>query len=353
MSRTYQSDNDGISNSTLNLSTGETSEEASQRDQESEEAEEENTYERRWLAQPVPARRTRKPTRPREKRPEDFSRLEEEDPQSRPHPFRKQSGEAEEEDPYERRCSAQPVSARRRRKVLSYHEESFDRISDLEEDDNPQLSTHALKKKPNLVHLERRERRRVDELGPFPVADPDSPTHNNTLRLRSDIYRQTLQASAFPPQGIPGSRTQGSLPSPGPSRVANMQRISGYPMSNGPSNNIVEEYLSPIHDAYTGDFQDFRRLTDSEKQDVIAREAEDYGLEKPQGWNVSFHYNPHVEYHHFGSSHPMKPWRLTLTKQLVLSYGLEYTMDLYEPRPATFKELAIFHDREYLSYLSE
>lgn len=130
-------------------------------------------------------------------------------------------------------------------------------------------------------------------------------------------------------------------------------RVPGYGSSARPSNNIVEEYLSPVNDVYTGDFQDFKRLTDSEKQEVIAREAEEYGLEKPQGYNVSFHYNPHVEYHHFGSSHPMKPWRLTLTKQLVLSYGLEYTMDLYEPRPANFNELSIFHDREYLSYLSE
>jgi histone deacetylase HOS2 len=130
-------------------------------------------------------------------------------------------------------------------------------------------------------------------------------------------------------------------------------RVSGYSMSNGPSNNIVEEYLSPVNDVYTGDFQEFKTLTDKEKQEVIAREAEEHGLEKPLGWNVSFHYNPHVEYHHFGSSHPMKPWRLTLTKQLVLSYGLEYTMDLYEPRPASYDELAIFHDREYLSYLRE
>lgn len=130
-------------------------------------------------------------------------------------------------------------------------------------------------------------------------------------------------------------------------------RASGYSSSSRPSNNIVEEYLSPVNDVYTGDFQDFKRLTDSEKQEVIAREAEEYGLERPHGYNVSFHYNPHVEYHHFGSSHPMKPWRLTLTKQLVLSYGLEYTMDLYEPRPANLNELNIFHDREYLSYLSE
>lgn len=133
--------------------------------------------------------------------------------------------------------------------------------------------------------------------------------------------------------------------------LSNM-RTPGYIPSNGPANNIVQEYLSP-DDAYPASFQDFKAMTDAEKIEVIAREAEEHGLERPKGWNVSFHYNPHVEYHHFGSSHPMKPWRLTLTKQLVLAYGLEYTMDLFEPRPANFNELAIFHDREYLSYLSK
>jgi histone deacetylase HOS2 len=117
-------------------------------------------------------------------------------------------------------------------------------------------------------------------------------------------------------------------------------------------NNIVQEYLSP-NDAYEEDFSAFKTLTDAEKIEVIEREAQDNGLERPRGWKVSFHYNPHVEYHHFGSSHPMKPWRLTLTKQLVVAYGLEYTMDLYTPRPANFNELALFHDREYLEYLSK
>ncbi|KAF2875877.1 putative histone deacetylase [Massariosphaeria phaeospora] len=123
-------------------------------------------------------------------------------------------------------------------------------------------------------------------------------------------------------------------------------------MNGHSSNSIVEEYLPP-NDFPVVDFQDFKRLSDADKQKVIRREAEEYGLEKPQGYSVSFHYNPHVEYHHFGSSHPMKPWRLTLTKELVLAYGLEYTMDLYEPRPASFEELAVFHDREYLSFLSK
>lgn len=147
---------------------------------------------------------------------------------------------------------------------------------------------------------------------------------------------------------LTGIRSESSVSSVGSlnPRFAGM-RVAGYSPPNGPPNNIVEEYMSP-NDGYVEDFEAFKVLTDAEKRDVIAREADENGLERPVGWNVSFHYNPHVEYHHFGSSHPMKPWRLTLTKQLVLSYGLEYTMDLYEPRPASFDELAIFHDRDYL-----
>ncbi|KAI0610113.1 Histone deacetylase [Pyrenophora tritici-repentis] len=125
---------------------------------------------------------------------------------------------------------------------------------------------------------------------------------------------------------------------------------SGYIHSNGPANNIVQEY-SPF-DTYVASYQDFKVLSNSEKQEVIKNEVEENGLERPKGWNVSFHYNPHVEYHHFGSSHPMKPWRLTLTKQLVVAYGLEYTMDIYSPRPASMDELALFHERTYLDYLS-
>ncbi|OCK98821.1 histone deacetylase [Cenococcum geophilum 1.58] len=126
-------------------------------------------------------------------------------------------------------------------------------------------------------------------------------------------------------------------------------RVDAPGPSNGSSNKIVEEWMSP--DNYVEDYQAFKLLSNQEKELVIRKEAEEYGIERPQGYNVSFHYNPHVEYHHFGSSHPMKPWRLTLTKQLILAYGLEYTMELHEPRPASFDELAIFHDREYLDFL--
>lgn len=167
--------------------------------------------------------------------------------------------------------------------------------------------------------------------------------------MKGDVNRWIAQGAPVKLKG-PGNKTQVVDIDPVQFRAKMRAQSYASPM-NGHSNNIVEEYLSP-NDVFTDDFSVFKHLNDDEKRSVIQREAEEFGMEKPQGYSVSFHYNPHVEYHHFGSSHPMKPWRLTLTKQLVLAYGLEYTMELYEPRPASFDELAIFHDREYLSFLS-
>ena len=85
----------------------------------------------------------------------------------------------------------------------------------------------------------------------------------------------------------------------------------------------------------------------------ILKEVETSEIERPRGYIVSFHYNGQVEHHHFGRSHPMKPWRLVLTKQLILAYGLQYAMDLYHTREATKQELADFHNQEYLDFLEK
>lgn len=86
---------------------------------------------------------------------------------------------------------------------------------------------------------------------------------------------------------------------------------------------------------------------------AIGRAALENGIERPRTHNVSFHYNAAVEQHHFGRSHPMKPWRLQLTKQLILSYGLQYAMDCYSTRVATKAEMAEFHKEEYLEFLQQ
>ena len=100
------------------------------------------------------------------------------------------------------------------------------------------------------------------------------------------------------------------------------------------------------------DIERWRGFTPAQQQAIIEYEADHNGIERPRGHTVSFHYNPRVEAHHFGRNHPMKPWRLTLTKQLILSYGLHYAMDLFESRKATKEELATFHNRDYLDFLS-
>lgn len=96
----------------------------------------------------------------------------------------------------------------------------------------------------------------------------------------------------------------------------------------------------------------WRHLSSREQEAMIEKEADLNGIERPKSHTVSFHYNPRVEAHHFGKNHPMKPWRLTLTKQLVLSYGLHYAMDLFESRPATKDEIGAFHHPDYLDFLS-
>lgn len=74
---------------------------------------------------------------------------------------------------------------------------------------------------------------------------------------------------------------------------------------------------------------------------------------RPKGYAVSWHYNPEVERYHFGPSHPMKPWRLKLTKQLILGYKMDTAMDCYISRAATKEEMAEFHKEDYLSFLQK
>ncbi|KAH0281512.1 histone deacetylase, partial [Aureobasidium melanogenum] len=103
-------------------------------------------------------------------------------------------------------------------------------------------------------------------------------------------------------------------------------------------------------------------LNDSEEEhaerqrtlrDKIMQQVEENGIERPQGYNVSYHYNRRVENMHFGRTHPMKPWRLTLTKHLVMGYGLQFAMDNYDALPASKETVAAFHDQDYVEFLSK
>lgn len=55
----------------------------------------------------------------------------------------------------------------------------------------------------------------------------------------------------------------------------------------------------------------------------------------------------------FQERHPMKPHRLTLTNALVMGYGLDKQIhNIYDPRPATQEELEMYHDHDYIEFLS-
>lgn len=50
----------------------------------------------------------------------------------------------------------------------------------------------------------------------------------------------------------------------------------------------------------------------------------------------------------------MKPHRLTLTNALVLGYGLDKRLhNIYDVRRATREELEVYHDSDYIDFLSK
>ncbi|KAL1734539.1 hypothetical protein EV714DRAFT_202274, partial [Schizophyllum commune] len=69
---------------------------------------------------------------------------------------------------------------------------------------------------------------------------------------------------------------------------------------------------------------------------------------------VSYYFPKGVGSYHFGELHPMKPHRLTLTNALVMGYGLDKQIhEIFDARPATREELEVYHDADYIEYLSK
>lgn len=107
--------------------------------------------------------------------------------------------------------------------------------------------------------------------------------------------------------------------------------------------NTVQEYDVPIDNPCNQSTATYLSMINTE----VLRS----GIVRPKGYNVSWHLNPEVEKHHFGVEHPMKPFRLTLTKSLVMSYGMHVAMDSYLSRMATPEELTEFDTSDYIDFL--
>lgn len=99
--------------------------------------------------------------------------------------------------------------------------------------------------------------------------------------------------------------------------------------------------------------EDRYHAKDDELSRKIMQQVEENGITRPTGYNVSYHYNSAVEDMHFGRTHPMKPWRLTLAKHLILGYGLQYAMDSHEAIATDKHQVCAFHDPDYVDFLSE
>mmetsp|Transcript_19249 Transcript_19249/g.41624 ORF Transcript_19249/g.41624 Transcript_19249/m.41624 type:complete len:381 (+) Transcript_19249:3-1145(+) len=66
---------------------------------------------------------------------------------------------------------------------------------------------------------------------------------------------------------------------------------------------------------------------------------------------VSYFFDSDIPNHHYGPGHPMKPGRLKLAHNLVLSYGLYRKMDMFRPHRASAEEMAQFHSPEYIDFI--
>ena len=66
---------------------------------------------------------------------------------------------------------------------------------------------------------------------------------------------------------------------------------------------------------------------------------------------VAYFYDSDIGNYYYGQGHPMKPHRIRMAHNLLLSYGLYRKMEIYRPAPATFEELIKFHSEDYVRFL--
>ncbi|KAI9034437.1 histone deacetylase, partial [Hyaloraphidium curvatum] len=66
---------------------------------------------------------------------------------------------------------------------------------------------------------------------------------------------------------------------------------------------------------------------------------------------VCYFYDEDVGLYHYAPGHPMKPFRMRMTHDLIVNYGLEKHMQIFRPDRATPKEMTKFHSDDYIEYL--
>lgn len=66
---------------------------------------------------------------------------------------------------------------------------------------------------------------------------------------------------------------------------------------------------------------------------------------------VSYYYDTDVGNFYYAQGHPMKPYRVRMTHNLLLSYGMLDRMDILTPPRASERDMTRFHADEYINFL--
>ena len=66
---------------------------------------------------------------------------------------------------------------------------------------------------------------------------------------------------------------------------------------------------------------------------------------------VCYFHDYSIGEYYYGPGHPMKPHRLQITHNLVLSYNLYKKMEVFRPHHATDEEMMLFHSPEYIDFM--
>jgi acetoin utilization deacetylase AcuC-like enzyme len=66
---------------------------------------------------------------------------------------------------------------------------------------------------------------------------------------------------------------------------------------------------------------------------------------------VAYFYKDEIGNFNYGSDHPMKPKRIAMTHELIVSYGMYPKMDVYRPHYATRAEMGFFHGLDYVKFV--
>ena len=66
---------------------------------------------------------------------------------------------------------------------------------------------------------------------------------------------------------------------------------------------------------------------------------------------VDYFYDEAVGNFHYGAGHPMRPHRVRLTHNLIVSYGMYKHLNVFRPKHATYADFTAFHTDEYIDFL--